>query len=976
MANPYRDRLIQMKGYVDVTLAAPILVMAAGNTGEELKRTFRSLFGQTIPISLNQYSASFKSTLQSKKMNGPDKVRAKYLKCKNVSEFLLFRDRLRDESQLFHLKCYSILIVIDVSLNKDTFRAITEQTKAFLFDDEAVGYLYYRAWPELAEEFRENDRIGMTFHTYSVESAIDGINNFAASQVVSALEKKIRAIPNPEDVKKKSIEQIISTNVLKLCSVETSDVVGAFSDAFRQISDSKDSNSPKVGAVYELMGMFEREFPGVLKTEKLQEKVSSPSGQWAVSDSASDATFLFAAAAEAYAKAKPPDAGKVTDVLLRIVASGGLEWIDKCVQSIKKNVGTLLMSARAWELMNMTARQGRTRKVTLLAHLFQEYFSRDNRQAVDFTLEVIRLLGEQTTSPVVMRELFEPAVTSLFTTPLDPARICSIVLDLLSRAGTVLSAEQQGKLFKKLEKLRGNDFIIPCNLGLQAGSASFGKSTMTILKPQENKGVANQGPFLYSFFGNKNTNLTSIEVGIGWPVKVELELLNPFQVDLPATVMLRAENCKCRPTPLTLPANSKKTMECTVFPQVAGDFEITSFECQVYEGLQIVDLPRPLTGKVYDDTVKFACRTDLPIEQSLRLFVGERLSFHIWITNTGMISIDTLEIKFTGNLAVDITPIALPITPSDSTSVDVSFTVSQGMKEVSFTAIAGSANGGVKSVISVQQPIDVQSAIVISSIEPALSLPASNSELSELIFLAVNISNYSDSVFNYSASFAKSAQTSLGLKGIVSDKVQDGILASEQTTAFILAVEKDTLREASEVADAKKVMNAVKQEEELKGRKISSSERPAIRKRVGIASFIESNLILDWKCGGGRRGRLTDTATLPVPEVLDELALTRPHVKWTFAGSEENVVGVCQPVEFVVTYEATEVTSCAILLGKYMDPDFGVAWNGSLTQTNKAGDNKFSFVLFFAKPGEFTFQIEYHTNDDVTGQSSVTVVVQ
>ena len=975
-----------MKGYVDVSLAAPILVVAVGNTGEDVKRIIGKLRDTVVPIDPKQFSDTFAQTIESKKMPCPQRIRAKYFKCKNLSEFLLLRERVRDESQLFHLKCYSVLVIIDVTLNHENFLSITQQMKSFMFEDESVSYLYYRASPELAPEFSESAGIGVTFVSYNDPVAINSINTLAIPQVVAALERKIRAVPNLGRSKRKSIEQIISNNVLMFCSVDTSDVISTFNDVIRQMNDSKETNSPRIGAVYELMGLFAREFCDDLRRERLLEKVGSPSGKWAVSDSVKEAVkdsskdskkdvciFLFAAAAEAYSRSSAAD--KVPDVLLRIVAAGGLEWIDKCVQAINKHRKSLLMSARAWELMKMTAAQGKEKKVILLAHQFHKCFDSDD-QKTDFTLEVIRLLGEQGGGPMVMRELLAPAVFSLFTRPLDPARVCAIVLDLLSRAGTLLNPEQQERLFQKLETFGKRDIIIPCNLGLQAMSAAFGKVVMRVLKSEETQGSSSRGPFLYSFFGNKNTNSMAIESGVGWPLKVEVELFNPFRVDLPVVLTLKAENCKCVGTPVTLSANSKQKVECTIFPQCPGDFEITSAECLIYEGVQIIDLPHPLTGKVYDGTVQFACRTDLPVAQSLNLFVGERLSFHIWITNTGMIPLETLEVKFSGIEGVDVTPVSLPLGPSDGTVLDVSFTVTQNMKEIDFMAVAGSSGSPIKSMISVHQAILVQSAIVISSIEPALSLPASNAELSELIFLAVNISNYSDSVFHYSASFAKSAQTSLGLKGIVSNTVQHGNLAPEQTTAFILAIEKGILREAAEVADPKKVINAVKQEEELKGKKISSSERPAIKKRVGIATFIESNLILDWKCGGGRKGRLTDTVALPVPAVLEELALDRPRVKWCFVGCEDNTVTLCKPVEFDVTYEATEVRSCSIVLGKYLDPDFGVAWNGSLTQENTKGDNKFSFVLFFAQPGEFTFQIEYCTKNEVTGQSSVTVVVQ
>jgi hypothetical protein len=56
-----------------------------------------------------------------------------------------------------------------------------------------------------------------------------------------------------------------------------------------------------------------------------------------------------------------------------------------------------------------------------------------------------------------------------------------------------------------------------------------------------------------------------------------------------------------------------------------------------------------------------------------------------------------------------------------------------------------------------------------------------------------------------------------------------------------------------------------------------------------------------------------------------------------------------------------------------MDPDYGIAWEGTL-QGRRIGENAFEFVLFFTKPGLFEFRVEYETVENVVGGHRLNVV--
>jgi hypothetical protein len=76
-----------------------------------------------------------------------------------------------------------------------------------------------------------------------------------------------------------------------------------------------------------------------------------------------------------------------------------------------------------------------------------------------------------------------------------------------------------------------------------------------------------------------------------------------------------------------------------------------------------------------------------------------------------------------------------------------------------------------------------------------------------------------------------------------------------------------------------------------------------------------------------------------------------------------------------VNFEDTVVVRCALALGLYIDPEYGIAWDGTL-DGRLVGENEFEFVLFFTKIGKFEFRVEYETADRVIGGHRFPVVAE
>ena len=950
--------------YTSCPLAAPILLLVAGDADEKTYEIIERLAKETVVVEPGRYDVLV-AELSAKNISYPNMVRARYIDCPSLEDFLLVRERLRGELELFYLSCYSVVVVVDVALNRDRFKEIKEQMGVHFYPKESVGFVYYRATEELAAE--HSDTTHIAFARNKMESMVDGVNNFAEKIVMDAFLSRYRTVPKIEGKKKRSVEQVIPMHSLWFCSVEANDAVDAFVNCLKDMDDARDSDV-KRGAIYETMGLFYREHDSMPRNDRIPYGPPSLPGRFPVMTQGKDSTMLFGMAVYYYWRKKKMD--KLTDVMLRIVQDGADEWIDCCADVIRKDHQLLFMEARAWELMTLVAETGKMKKVAFLAYLFASDF-KDDDQKIDFMLEVVKLLSEQSPSDVVMKDLCTPRVTSLMMAPLDRISISKMIFKLLANVGPILDPPLQHKLFYRLYEFCLGDRRLSCELGFQISGCEILDSPLKIHKVEKGTGQS-QGPFLYSFFGNSKSDRSSCEVGVGWDVRIAVDLFNPFAIDLPGKLALPDLNCEHGDVPVLMKKKCTQRIELGLVPVVPGDIVIDKVCCLIYEGFQELPLPKPLKITAYENAVAFTCQTDLPLEQTMKLFDGEALKFNLWITNNGTLPIDKLEIKGRG---LDwITPIELPLNPSDELLVQAGLTIVASMKELNLTIVAGSNVSDLQSVIAIRQPMSVEPGVVISAIEPVSSLPEIDASFADLMFLAVDISNFSSSVFDYVASFSKAAQISLDFEGIVTEKEKTGILASYQTTAFIVAIEKETLRIASEKADQTRVMNACKQEEERRKKKISSAERPAIRQRVGIATLIEENLHLIWSCGSGRTGTLIHNNALPSAETLTELSRIRPKTSFFVVDHDLDNIPCEELIDLVVNYEGVKIIRCSLLLGVNMDPDYGVAWDGSLDQELPEGGNEFRFTLYFATPGQRDFHIEYETIDHVQGRSSVSFV--
>jgi hypothetical protein len=460
-----------------------------------------------------------------------------------------------------------------------------------------------------------------------------------------------------------------------------------------------------------------------------------------------------------------------------------------------------------------------------------------------------------------------------------------MIIELLSAIGPQLNAGLQQKLFLKLYERAMNDSQIACQLAFQVVGARFLPPPVAIQAGQSPTEAVRVGPFLYDGLDRDRDAPKDcpLRVGVGCPVTVEVDISNPFGVALPLILLVSdVGQCRNDEAMVMLAPKAVSKARIALVPLRAENFELAGLDAVIYQGHQDLKLPRPLSVTVFPNITQFAVRTDMPLEQALRLFDGESFAFTAWISNTGLLDIERCELKY---LKTTVSHQDLPIRPSETASIRGVVPVDTTLREIALTAVCGAADSDVRSVITLQQPVTVEPSITITAVEPLVSLIEIANYGSELIFLAVDITNHSGATFTYTASFDMSADALCSFPGVLNREPRTAFLAPYETTVFILAIAKADLLASANAVPVKRVMAAVKLEEEKLKHKVDKARRAILVERLGVTTFLESHLTFEWRIGNGRRGTLTtENSALPTPETLVELRLHRPRARHSFVG--------------------------------------------------------------------------------------------
>lgn len=971
--------------YSDFGLALPVLMVAAGNVDDETRSVMKDLEKNPPEV---ESALETKNYSETAKALIPPYYKTQFVACKDIPEFLMLRDRLINEKFLYWLKQFTIFVIIDIELNPN-YKEVRELfTNSFINPNDTVGWIYNRATEDLVNEHNETTHI--SFVSYRGDVKLMNIRQFIIPIALSGLVNKIWY---QKYISLKDSPEITPTSSLGIyCpSAVQEDCLNILKELIKDIDVKSKETKPLLGSIYETLGIIKVNYPDLITAEDKQifdkSYFNSPWGFDISIPQTNDAFNYFSYAAECYSKSQQY-ADKCADCAIRILSLPDGEFLFSSLPSVITNAKRCIRPEyRAWEIVYLMLRKKKSKKAILLAYQFSNIFSQisnDVNGNIDFKLKLIQMLYKETSSQCVMRDLCSPIILSLFNSSIEPNTIFNLIVKILSSVGTFLPVKLQKQMFNKLYDER----IIPLKPSSQV-NFDFGfvvenlrviDSELTVrpINPQSTK---TKSVFLYNNIKKTATSSTEpILIPIGFETRIAFDVYNPFAVEL--DVLLTIPLSQSFNHPATIKANSTTTVICEFVPESADTYIIDTVICKLHEARQQLSFNRKLTLKSIENAAVFAMRTDLPLSHPLEVFEGEYVQFSIWITNTGDQNIENMDLQFNGDIGAKFLPVKTPILPYESTSVTIGLQIQKSKTEISLVVCGQTTNVNVQSFIGIRQSLTILPSIEITGISPLMYQPDLDVDLAKVIFVAINLSNHSNTSFTYDIAFENYAELNAAeLGGYLTNKIRHGVLSPQENSVFLVAILRDLLTNdmsSTTTEQQNRIMQAYKNyQEENKLVHLNNEQRLSIKRKVFIASFIEANLKFTWSCGLGRTGKLNSMTVLPSPDLLEELERQRPRTitKWRHAQTDIEDVPVDELVELHIILENVIAQKCELDLCEFLDPEAGVLWDGTLTLEAEKGAHQFVYPLYFTKPGKFVFKVIYETIKGIKGHIFITTKV-
>ncbi|OHT05179.1 hypothetical protein TRFO_27195 [Tritrichomonas foetus] len=937
--------------YTDLGFSIPALLLPFGKISKKGWQFIKLLTNEPLLVDSN---TDFEKICLEKNIVVPQSLNAKIYTCQSPTEIKLIKQRLWQETQLFFLKCYIVIIFVDYGKNEDV-KSAQELTK-FLFNDEDFpSLIFYRASEAIIQ--LHSDETHISFANYKDDIASANFRQFLTNRILASIKSKISSLVSNSSSSK------ASRYALQVLSTEKKDIV----NSFIHLNKRTKQDSIQFASLLEQMGLYETENPGQLRELKIIDRYTTERlVNMREEYYNNDLYYIYSVAASIYMKNNK--FGKALDCIFRILAATkDQDLVSECVRIITRNNEDQSVILRTWELLAHMFRLNMYRKIPLFTFLLAKTFQGNTR--IEFQERTLNFLYNQPSGPLIIRDICFPIIMKLISDScqLDSMAKTRMAFKFLSVSGQILSKRDQERLFMFVINSNLGDLRIPCNLGLRAQNHKFVESDLTYRKISKSQEI-DSSPFKYSYLKAADDK-NSIVTAVGYLLRVEIEIFNPFAIPLPVSFSASPNDFyQSKDHPFVLKPKQFSYITFCITPLCEGTLKINGIEAILSSGCQHIDLLNELNITVIDRVAEFNIRTNLPINQTMNLFDGEVVDVKLWLSNNGSYTIQKLDMK-ANNVPID--KFELPIHPYCQGGISFPMTIDRTMTQINLNLVAQTENQEVESVTHIIQQIKTESAISISGINILNSIPEIDTDFSKLIFIAVDIQNTSSSVFNYNARFNAAAELGFDFPGIVTKKGTSGILSAFETTAFILAVEKDQILSDSIVVKNARFINARRDEEERINHKLTSQERKDLNDRVKVAVFIEQNLIFKWSCGVGRNGVLAVNTALPSIEVMREIQLRRPKLIHSF---DMHPIIANKRITLNVKFEEATIQSCRLDLGIYRDSDYGIAWEQSLDRVSNE-TNEFNFVLFFTKPDHFDFILRYETDQKVKGHTCIEVDV-
>lgn len=915
--------------------ALPIVILPAGVITLDVLALIESLCKDKILIEtrnqIDIISACIKNDIKY-----PDCFHAQFYYAENLYYLHETCQRLENEKSLFFLQCYTILVIIDYTANKN-IKEIKEIMENSLKEFKCPhAYVFYKATEDILDLFAEDTCI--TFKSYSTTNIINYIRQFIAAFVLKAFSTH----PVLNNVFKKAIYVKIS---LLIASEIYDDALNAVKIALTQI-DEKEYPLGYAGLLetYAMLGKSSKKTISFDKSLYVQ-------AQWYSSSERSDGILnALSYAGALYQKIMMPY--KSIDCGLKAIAYGYSQSIDSLFEMIKSYSTYPLMQQRAFELLYLCRKNGLVKKSSMFAFKFMEIFE---KYSIDFKIFILNSL-DNTSGLSLIRQLDCYVLDSLLSYELDSRVLFKIIVKLISLIGAGLSKGQQTRLFAILSTCTAMEGEGDLHLGLLSTKHVKGKySLRQIIKKS-------CSVFIYSYIEEQEQNIK-----VFMPVKESLHLsltfFNPYLISLPFTFSLQGIDQEYT---YEFKPHQTKTIILTFVPQMEKEYKIKTIRCSIYGIYQNIKLTRVFNISAVQDPPTFYVRDNLYLAEPLVLYDGEVKMFDIWIGNTGLVPIISANLRFS-KARIEIEPYKLPLLPNRELHLKCKLYANMNLKDIDFEVVCKSTKLNYETFCSFRQLIVIKPSLICSNIF-ALTSHTGEFEFdpSKQVLICCEIKNISEG-------------ESFGFKVNYRDKCyMSTFLGVGQLTAVFIPINRTEFDQHKNAPKDQEKMTLLCQGAEIQsGRKLTDDERRDISLVYGISTLIGEALLISWQSGDNKRGYINFEAVIPNLNIYQELEIKRPNpmIQFKVNGNIVENVHMNQMFELEICFPGFYIKKCQLTIGQYVDPKYGVMWDGKLNKISTEGQSTFTFKFCFTKSGSYNFVIHYMDLDHINDEKYININV-
>ena len=969
--------------------------MPVGEQTDEILDLVYRVSRETFKISSRNHRNLLESC-EKHKIPCPGEFWAQYFPCYSAADYDILSERLNSEKGFYFYRYISVIAVIDYTSNRDV-RSIQESCKKVFKQSYPTGYFIYRATDEIANLFDENTCISLD--TYSRSNVINHVKQFSYGFVIKSILQNSVFTSNIHYDKVTDLSLFPKKVSLVCVAVDVNDIYEHFKHVPLPSLDNV-PQLPHAAAFFELCAVLERIFTGFMKKIRLKGSFNMLKAPWADSsleynngktNRLADSFQALSISGCLYYRARYID--KCADCALRSIACGMTQLINNVSSFLRENAHFPMMKHRAYEFIALCTKFHLPRKAALFQFTYADALTDDEKILFYHNcLKLIKDGSEKETNNAnslngIQYEIALPMIDYLRE---NDGHFCmEIIADILQKYRYKLPFHAQSLLFQNLSTLSKSEMKISCKNILKFRSIKIEQPKCFIRKIESKE---TDSIFIYrNMRGNSNKYI----YGINQPIHFLVEIENKFQISFPITVsFLESEMFSHEDKVQTLYPFSPTKIAIDIVPYKAGVINFSSIKCTLYNIYEIINFPNPINITVVDQASLFEATTNLHNQY----YLGERVNFSIFVCNQGNHPIQSIEAQF-GKLGFNIDTSyeknEIPLNSMETIQVSCKFTVQKKFDNLVFDVICSTNSKNetegdlYQSVVHIDQPVNIIEGIVPVSIYPVLNyhcVPDFKRDL--MLLIGLEIENFSDETFLYKSSFnASESLKKLNINYneraldensiLLNSNIYQGAISRKRKVIHIFPILIADFINLDIKPNDPRVVRGAKYAELKYNQSQSIEERQKVLDLVKLQAFIESNINFNWQSTDNHEGTLSINNILPDISFINEIKTIYPHIsiRFMYENEECNEIYSNKIIDIVIDFNGFMINKCSIDIQNYLNCEYGILWDGKLSQSNQEGSSLFTFSICFTKAGKYSIPFNYHQNDGIDGTDEITMNV-